>query len=201
MENNTKHQKPGISKIFDLLIPFLFIGLGILMLINPALMQKIFLVICLLILEGCIIELVIYFAVRPYEKKPKHLYAGLAMGIGGTGMILVYYAIDWLIPFCIGLALCADGLLGIRKAFQLKAAHYPWQASLAMETLIFCMGIAVLICTFFTNWIWMITGILMIISGLLCLIHTLLIANTGAHPSSNYIDVTSCQVDIRQEDE
>ncbi len=194
MENKVKSKKGSLSRLLNLLMPIFFIVLGILMIANPSLMQTIFLIICILILEGCLIELVIYFAVRPYEKKPRHLRSGIALGVIGTALILIYYFMKSLIPFCIGIILCISGVGGMIKTFRRKDAHYPWQASTAINALIVLMGIVVLIFTFFTSWIWILAGILMIISGLLRLINSFLIANAGARPSPDYVDVTEYRI-------
>jgi uncharacterized membrane protein HdeD (DUF308 family) len=191
MENHKGKRNDLFEKIMSVAMPIFAIVLGIFMLVNPVMTQYIFLVFCLLILECGIIEITIYYAVRPYAKKRKHFRNGVILVIGGIVLLLAYYLTNMLLPFCVGLLLCVRGAFGVYGALQLKSSCVSWQASMAISGLVFLMGIAVLIFTFFTDWIWILTGVLLIISGLLWLISLFFLSKADMQSGAeSYIDVT-----------
>lgn len=63
-------------------------------------------------------------------------------------------------------------------AFQLKKFSSDWQIPLAFSVLITLMGVAVLICTFYLSGVvWIIIGIMLIVSGLMRFINAIISAN------------------------
>ena len=94
------------------------------------------------------------------------------------GIVIIPFLADTFIPFCIGLFILISGITGLMDAFQLKKFSSDWQIPLAFSVLITLMGVAVLICTFYLSGVvWIIIGIMLIVSGLMRFINAIISAN------------------------
>ena len=154
----TKKKKTDNKKMMQALqfiMPLLLIGLGVLLIRRRDALNQVFMAIGIVIALIGLIYTVVYYATKQYEKKPPYLASGI-----GLLIILI------------------SGITGLMDAFQLKKFSSDWQIPLAFSVLITLMGVAVLICTFYLSGVvWIIIGIMLIVSGLMRFINAIISAN------------------------
>lgn len=137
-----------------------FAASGVLMIMDKGLLQKSFFALSIIVLEAALIETVIFFAVLPYDKKPEHLIRGVVLLLCGSLLTAVYFIKPAIMPACIGLLICVDAVTDFKDLFSIKSSKGIWQSLLTTDVLSFCIGAAVIICTFLLDKPLLPTGIL-----------------------------------------
>ena len=170
-----KTDNKKMMQALQFIMPLLLIGLGILLIRRRDALNQVFMVIGIVIALIGLIYTVVYYATK---KKPPYLASGIGLLVIGGIIIIIPFLADTFIPFCIGLFILISGITGLMDAFQLKKFSSDWQIPLAFSVLITLMGVAVLICTFYLSGVvWIIIGIMLIVSGLMRFINAIISAN------------------------
>lgn len=125
-----------------------FAAAGILMIMDKVLLQKSFFALSVIVLEAALVEIVIFFAVLSYEKKPAHIIRGGVLLICGAVFTIVYFTDPSLMPVCIGALICLEAVTDFKDIFSLKSTDSVWKCILIIDILIFLLGGAVIIFTF-----------------------------------------------------
>ncbi len=124
-----------------------FAAAGILMIMDKVLLQKSFFALSVIVLEAALVEIVIFFAVLAYEKKPAHIIRGIVLLLFGAVLTVVYFTNPSLMPGCIGLLICLEAVTDFKDMFSLKSSDGVWKCILITDILIFLLGAAVIFCT------------------------------------------------------
>ena len=134
-------QKTKKSSFFNWLLPFigpvLLIAIGILLLVNSDLLNKICIVCGSILALLGFTEIVIYSATVKYEKRPRILGTGVILLVLAAIFILIPITFDLLIPFFIGAFVLLSGIGGfvetVRITQRIPAGF--WHSYLTLQLL------------------------------------------------------------------
>lgn len=188
-ENNLGKKDFAFTKIMHTIAPILLIALGILLIVNRSHLDTIFSAFGSIIMLIGLIKIVIYYAIKPYEKKAYHLQHGIIVLLIGAILTFVPFFANQFIPFCIGLLILISGISGIINATNLKKISHNWQIPFAFGILITLMGISTIICSMrLSGVIWIVIGVMLIISGIMSIINAIIENHSKSVFSKQNID-------------
>lgn len=175
-KEKSKKTKQILYILLPFVLPLCLIALGILLLTNEALFNRIFLAFGILIALAGLIEIVIYASRRKYEVQTQFLVTGSILLIVGAVLIIVPLAVNTLIPVMIGICVLGFGISGITNTMAFRQADSSVIVPMLFAVTNCLLGVFVLIYVLFVNSSagWNVIGILMIISGVLRMINELL---------------------------
>ena len=171
-------QKTKKSSFFNWLLPFigpvLLIAIGILLLVNSDLLNKICIVCGSILALLGFTEIVIYSATVKYEKRPRILGTGVILLVLAAIFILIPITFDLLIPFFIGAFVLLSGIGGFVETVRITQRDTRWILAFLFDLAIIVLG-AVILFYIWSGIIYQLIGILLIISGSLNVIEQILL--------------------------
>lgn len=170
---NNKMKSKTSKRILYILLPFILpiclIALGILLLVNETLFNKIFFLLGIFITLIGLIEVVIYASRRKYEVQAHFLVTGCALLLIGGIFIIIPFTVNTVIPVLIGICILGIGISGIMNthSFRRNNTNILIPMIFAVTTCLLGLFILIYVLFFSQNAGWNMIGILMIISGVL----------------------------------
>ena len=99
----SKKSKQLVYVLLPFVLPLCLIAIGILLMVNETLIDKLFLGLGILGALIGLVEVVIYASRRKYEVQPQYLVNGIIWLVVGTALILIPFTINRFIPVLISL--------------------------------------------------------------------------------------------------
>lgn len=192
----SKSSKRTLYILLPFVLPLCLIGMGILLLVNENLFNKIFLSFGILIALIGLIEVVIYASRRKFEVQTQYLVTGVVLMIIGAILIIVPFTVNTLIPVLIGICILASGISGAVNTMTFRKENSNILIPMIFAITNCLLGVFILIYVLFVNQNagWNIIGILMIISGVLRMVNEVL-ARISVPKSSATVVETVCADD------
>ncbi|MGN1404270.1 MAG: DUF308 domain-containing protein [Ruminococcus sp.] len=189
----SKSSKRTLYVLLPFVLPLCLIGMGILLLVNENLFNKIFLSFGILIALIGLIEVVIYASRRKFEVQTQYLVTGVILMVIGAILIIVPFTVNTLIPVLIGICILASGISGAVNTMTFRKENSSVLIPMIFAITNCLLGVFILIYVLFVNQNagWNIIGILMIISGVLRLVNEVL-ARISVPKSSAAVVETVC---------
>lgn len=159
--------------LFPFILPLCLIVLGILLLVNEALVTNVFITLGILAALVGLVEIVIYASRRKYELQPRYLISGIIWMVIGAVLIIIPVTVNMLIPVLIGICVLVGGISGITNTMSFRQEPSSILIPMIFALTNCLLGIFILIYVLFVNPSagWNIIGILMLISGVLRLLN------------------------------
>lgn len=189
----SKSSRRTLYVLLPFILPLCLIGMGILLLVNEGLFNKIFLSFGILIALIGLIEVVIYASRRKFEVQTQYLVTGIILMVIGAILIIVPFTVNTLIPVLIGICILASGISGAVNTMTFRKENSSVLIPMIFAITNCLLGVFILIYVLFVNQNagWNIIGILMIISGVLRMVNEVL-ARISVPKSSATVVETVC---------
>ncbi|WP_295217023.1 DUF308 domain-containing protein [Ruminococcus sp.] len=189
----SKSSRRTLYVLLPFILPLCLIGMGILLLVNEGLFNKIFLSFGILIALIGLIEVVIYASRRKFEVQTQYLVTGIILMVIGAILIIVPFTVNTLIPILIGICILASGISGAVNTMTFRKENSSVLIPMIFAITNCLLGVFILIYVLFVNQNagWNIIGILMIISGVLRMVNEVL-ARISVPKSSAAVVETVC---------
>lgn len=196
MKTKSNLSKRILYILLPYVLPLCLIALGIVLLINEALLNQIFLAFGILVALIGLIEIVVYASRRKYEVQQKFLVTGIILLILGAILMIVPFTINTLIPVLIGVCILGSGISGIANTLSFRSENSSILIPILFALTNCLLGIFILIYVLFVNQNagWNVIGIFMIISGALRIINEIA-ARTAAPKVSKVVEVETDYTD------
>ncbi len=175
-KEKSKRSKQFLYILLPFILPLCLIGLGILLLSNEAMFNRIFLGFGILIALIGLIDVVIYASRRKYEVQTQFLITGCILLAVGAILITIPLTVNTLIPMLIGICVLGSGISGIVNTLSFRQENCSIVIPMMFAVTNCLLGIFILIYVLFVNKGagWNVIGILMIISGVLRVVNEIL---------------------------
>lgn len=189
----SKSSRRTLYVLLPFILPLCLIGMGILLLVNEGLFNKIFLSFGILIALIGLIKVVIYASRRKFEVQTQYLVTGIILMVIGAILIIVPFTVNTLIPVLIGICILASGISGAVNTMTFRKENSSVLIPMIFAITNCLLGVFILIYVLFVNQNagWNIIGILMIISGVLRMVNEVL-ARISVPKSSAAVVETVC---------
>ena len=120
----SKKSKQLVYVLLPFVLPLCLIAIGILLMVNETLIDKLFLGLGILGALIGLVEVVIYASRRKYEVQPQYLVNGIIWLVVGAALILIPFTINRFIPVLISLCVIASGISGVMNTLTFRKEGY-----------------------------------------------------------------------------
>ena len=183
----SKKSKQLVYVLLPFVLPLCLIAIGILLMVNETLIDKLFLGLGILGALIGLVEVVIYASRRKYEVQPQYLVNGIIWLVVGAALILIPFTINRFIPVLISLCVIASGINTL--TFRKEGATIFVPVLFAVTNIV--LGAFLFI---YVMWInksagYSVIGILLIISGVIRIVNEIL-ARTSVPKAAQVVETS-----------
>ena len=187
----SKKSKQLVYVLLPFVLPLCLIVIGILLMVNETLIDKLFLGLGILGALIGLVEVVIYASRRKYEVQPQYLVNGIIWLVVGAALILIPFTINRFIPMLISLCVIASGISGVTNTFTFRK-----EGATIFVPVLFAVTNIVLGAFLFIYVMWIhksagysVIGILLIISGVIRIVNEIL-ARTSVPKAAQVVETS-----------
>ena len=187
----SKKSKQLVYVLLPFVLPLCLIAIGILLMVNETLIDKLFLGLGILGALIGLVEVVIYASRRKYEVQPQYLVNGIILLVVGAALILIPFTINRFIPVLISLCVIASGISGVTNTFTFRK-----EGATIFVPVLFAVTNIVLGAFLFIYVMWInksagysVIGILLIISGVIRIVNEIL-ARTSVPKAAQVVETS-----------